>query len=348
MRMRNLFFIFLIILVIFLFFFSFLFYQFNNPKEKNGFSEISFKVEKGQGFREIARNLEKNGLIKSAKTFEIYLFLKGWLGKLKPGNYYLSPSFPLKKIAERIVKGPLLEEVEITIPEGKTIYWLDNLLSEKGVIKKGELINFQPSPSQINRYPFLAQKPKKENLEGFLFPDTYRFPLLVSENNIEVVVNKLLENFSSHLNSTLLEDIEKSGRNLYEVLILASLLEKEIFFSEEKPKTADILLRRLKRKMPLQVDASVVYAKMKKYNLSWLEAADLQEKDYQIDSPYNTYLFLGLPPTPICNPGLDSIKAAVYPEKNNYWYYLTDKKTKKAIFSRTFLEHKKAKKIYLK
>ena len=221
------------------------------------------------------------------------------------------------------------------------------MLSKKGLIKKGSLGNFQPGSSLINKYTFLAQKPREANLEGFLFPDTYRL-FLTTSKSVEPAVNKFLSNFDKHLNNDLRQTIEKKNWNLYEVLILASLIEKEVSSKGDKALVADILERRLKNNKYLQVDASVVYAKMRKNNISWKKALPLQPQDYKINSLYNTYRYKGLPPAPICNPGMDSILAVVFPQKNSYWYYLSNPQTGETIFSKSFRKHKESKFKYLR
>jgi UPF0755 protein len=133
-----------------------------------------------------------------------------------------------------------------------------------------------------------------------------------------------------------------NSHSFYENIIIASLLEKEVLTEIDKRMVADILWRRIEAGMPLQVDATICYAQ----NQSFIDC-QLTEKAFKIDSPYNTYLYKGLPPTPICNPGLESIKAALNPLLNQSWYYLTDRKTGKTIYSQTFEEHKAAKAKYL-
>ncbi len=318
---------------------SFFLYQFNEPKS-NLSKNFQFEIKPGEGFRQISAKLEEEGLINSAKYFNFYVLLKGTASKLKAGIYQLSPNMSPKNIADILYRGPVLKEVSVTIPEGYNIYQIDDLLAKKGIINKNDLINFRPTGSLINKYTFLAQKPREETLEGFLFPDTYRFFIAVNKD-INSVVNKFLKNFNKHLNAYIKEEIEKKGESIYNVLILASLIEKEVYYKDDKLIVADILKKRLKKRMFLQVDASVLYAKMLEKNISWKKAFPLEKEDYKINSLYNTYKYKGLPPSPICNPGIDSILAVVFPEKTNYWYYISDPKTEKTIFSKTFKEHRK-------
>ena len=332
--------------ILFLFSVSFFVYQFNRPA--SGIEKTqSFEIKPGEGFRRIAKDLEEAGLISSDKYFDFYVLYKGLAGELKPGIYKISPNETIEEIAKKIYRGPVLKEVSVTIPEGFNIYQIDSLLAEKGIIKKNSLVNFRPSSALINQFSFLAQKPREANLEGFLFPDTYRFSVTVGKDVVPVV-EKFLKNFDRNLNASLRQTIEREGSTLYRTLILASFIEKEVPEEDDRALVADILERRLKKKMPLQVDASIVYAKMISENVSWEKALPLTGKDYKINSLYNTYLYKGLTPTPICNPGMGSIKAVIYPQKNDYWYYLSDPKGGKTYFSKTLLEHNRKRERYLR
>jgi UPF0755 protein len=175
-----------------------------------------------------------------------------------------------------------------------------------------------------------------ENLEGYLFPDTYYFPLDVSG---EEVVRIMHENFEKKI-APYLKEIEKSGKSLKDIIIMASLIEKEVKTKEEKELVSGILWKRLKAGIPLQVDATITYITGKKTTKIPLE-------DLKIDSPYNTYKYKGLPPAPICNPGLESILAALYPKESDYWYYLS-KPDGKTLFFKDYEEFIVAKAKYLK
>jgi len=277
------------------------------PKEKISSPKI-FSVEKGQGLFEIGENLEKDGLIKSKIFFDFYVILIRKEKNLQAGKYFLSSSMNIPQIVQKIISGDIAK-VKVTIPEGFTVKEIEETL---GIKLPGE------------------------NLEGYLFPDTYYFPIDASG---EEVVKIMRENFEKKI-LPYKEEIEKSGRSLQEIITMASLLEKEVKTKEEKEIVAGILWKRLKAGIPLQVDATITYITGKKTTKISLE-------DLQIDSSYNTYKYKGLPPGPICNPGLESILAALYPKESEYWYYLStpDGKT---LFFKTLEEHNLAKAKYLK
>jgi len=266
-----------------------------------------FSIEKGEGVFEIAKKLENEGIIKNRFLFLSYAVLKEKHKKILAGKYELSASMTIPQILEKFTKGDTAK-IKITIPEGFTIKEIEEKL-------KIDLPN---------------------ELEGYLFPDTYFLPI---DFKAEDVVKVMKENFDKKI-APYLPEIERQGKSLKEVIILASLVEKEVKTKEDKEVVSGILWKRLKAKIPLQVCATIIYITGKKTTKIPLE-------DLKIDSPYNTYKYLGLPPAPICNPGLESILAVIYPKDTDYWYYLTapDGKT---IFSKTFLEHKIAKEKYLK
>jgi len=276
------------------------------PKSFNTEVKI-FSIEKGEGVFEIAEKLEKEGIIKNRFLFLVEAVFKGKHKKILAGKYELKASMTIPQILEKFTKGDI-SKVKITIPEGFTIREIEEKL-------KVDL---------------------PDELEGYLFPDTYYLPI---DFKAEDLVKVMRENFDKKI-APYLSEIEKQGKSLKEVMILASLVEKEVKTKEDKEIVAGILWKRLNAKIPLQVDATITYITGKKTTKISLE-------DLQIDSPYNTYKYLGLPPTPICNPGLESILAVIYPKETDYWYYLTTPEGK-TIFSKTFLEHKIAKEKYLK
>lgn len=313
--------------------------------------EKIFFVKPGDGFRDIADRLESNGFIRNAAVFKFYVVFRGWANKLKAGEYYLSASDAMTEIARKIYEGEKKEEMRLVIPEGFNIFDIDEKLSEAGLIKKGDLVSFKPDKDLEDKYLFLKEIPTSSALhsfiEGFLFPDTYYF-FKTDARFLEPIIAKFLDNFNNKIGGELKKEITKRGLNLYDVLIVASLLEKEIPIFDERDEAAGIIWKRLKNNMPLQIDATVSFIKNnllpQAYNAT---GTKLGPEDYEIDSPYNTYRYKGFPPAPICNPGLESIKAAVFYKDTDFWYYLSDPITKKTIFSKTYDEHRKNRKKYL-
>ena len=313
-----------IILAIFvLFIFGFFFWQgIYLPKTPFG-EEKLFLVEKGQSLFQIAENLEKEGLVKNKFFFDLYVFIKGTQRKLQAGEYFLSPSESITKIAQKLISGDIAKMV-VTIPEG----WTQKQIEER-----------------------IGLKLPGENLEGFLFPDTYYLPVDVTP---EKVVEIMTTNFDKKM-APFKEEIEGQGKTIFEIVIMASLLEKEVKTFEDKELVSGILWKRLENGMPLQVDATITYIK-KTTNLegprSFSEKGEaygsrISIEETKINSLFNTYKYLGLPPGPICNPGIDSIKAAIYPKNSDYWYYLSTPEGK-TIFSKTLEEHNIVKEKYLR
>jgi UPF0755 protein len=207
----------------------------------------------------------------------------------------------------------------------------ENNLQQKGILLSSQNLNRWQIKDFSFEYSTLFQNIALDNsLEGYLFPDSYHLPQGLSEKEI---ADAFLNNFS---NKT--KDLNIPYKNL----IIASILEKEVQTEIDKRMVADILWRRLKENIPLQVDATICYAQ----NQSFIDC-QLTEKAFKIDSQYNTYLYKGLPPSPICNPGLESIKAALNPLSNQSWYYLTDRKTGKTIYSKTYEDHLEMRQKYL-
>jgi len=280
---------------------------------------------------EIAKQLQSQGLIRSASSFKLYAIISGNAHRLKPGLYAISSASTSIELVRSLVAGPA-KEINVLISEGKTMREVDEVLAKHGIIKRGELVNLRVT-NYYDEFPFLRGA---RSFEGFLFPDTYRF---FFESSPDKVVRVFLKNFSAKV-SPLISDgssvnwdgipISRRGIfNITEIITIASMIEKEVPDSAERRLVADIIYRRLKISMPLQIDATVDYAEI-------------------YSERYNTYKHAGLPPGPIANPGLDAIEAVLNPRASNYLYYLSDPKTNKTIFSRDFEEHKENKLKYLR
>lgn len=282
-----------------------------------------FTVEAGEGFRDIAGHLAEENLIRSRLAFEVLSLFTGSATKLKPGVYELSPAMSSYEALSELVLGSH-REVSVKIPEGASIYEIDKILSDAGVLKTGSIIGFN----------------KSTKIEGRLFPDTYRF-FLGSET--KEVVDKFLENFRMKAQPVLSGDKNNGEANL----ILASLVEKEVPEDSDREIVAGILKKRLKAGMPLQVDATICYIKKFSARIPSQNCYPLTPLDFKIDSPYNTYLHRGLPPAPIGNPGISAINAVLRPKNTEYWYYLSDPKTKRTIFAKTLEEQSKNRETYL-
>lgn len=284
---------------------------------------VPIVVERGEGLKEIAQLLINEQLIRSASAFKLYAILSGNAHQLKPGLYTISQSSSTIDIIHSLVSGPA-KEISVLIPEGATLADMDATLTRYGILRKGALLGLRVSDF-YDDYPFLRGA---RGFEGFFFPDTYRFYF---GSEPAAVAKVLLGNYATRVGPLIADEnkidwdnIPITRRGIYnslQITTIASLIEKEVPDSAERKIVADIIYRRLKIGMALQIDATRDYAKEK-------------------GSRYDTYANPGLPPGPIASPGLDAIEAALNPKSSSYLFYLSDPKTGKTIFSKTFEEHK--------
>jgi UPF0755 protein len=305
------------------------------PAAPAGAEFLKFTVSPGDGFWETSARLEAAGIIRSAFAFRAIALASGAAPRLKPGEYLLNPAAGAWEIISELVAGAN-REVRVTIPDGASVYLIDKILSDAGVLEKGKFQNY------VFSLP--------EKVEGRLFPDTYRF---FSGSSPAEVFRKLSENFAAKALPVLSGETGLSGSGApgpdkaEENLILASLLEKEVPDGEERRIVAGILLKRLAAGVPLQVDAAICYVKQR-LRSEYVPCYPLSPDDFKLKSAYNTYLNRGLPPGPIGSPGLDAIRAAMSPVKSPYWYYLSDPATGKTIFAETLEEHAANRARYLR
>jgi len=265
----------------------------------NDDKSIDFIVPKGSSVSIIGKNLEKAGLIKNAIVFKFYVQVTSSQNKIQAGEFQLASSFTLSQILDKLKKGP--SEIWVTIPEG--------LRREEIATKFSTTLD---KDEEFTKEFLTLTKDK----EGYLFPDTYLFPKTATATQI---VNKLTSTFNKKISDV-----------TYKQVIMASMLERETFADREKPIVAGILYKRIKNDWPLQVDATLQYIKG-----DWKPVYSI---DKELNSPFNTYKNLGLPPSPISNPGLSSIEAAISPEESEYWYYIHDNDAK-IHFAKTLEEH---------
>jgi UPF0755 protein len=307
--------------------------------------EAIFNIEKGQGLEEIALNLESENLIKDDFYFKVYALLTGKTKDIKAGTYELNSSLTVPQILEKFVGGETFK-IEITIPEGFNLKQIEEALSEK----MGRPVFFEFSAKDFkDSFSFLAKVSDGESLEGFLFPDTYLLDPMVQDKEIAEI---FLKNFDKKFNQDFREKIETQQKNIFEIITMASLLEKEVKTKEDKEIVSGILWKRIEIGMPLQVDATIAYIENDiendiKNDIENEKTSKVSYEETKIDSPYNTYKYKGLPKGPISNPGLESINAALNPKKSDYLYYLS-KPDGQTVFSRTLEEHNIAKAKYLK
>jgi UPF0755 protein len=259
---------------------------------------------------DIATLLQKEGLIKNSLVFRLYIKDKGWDKDLKPGRYQFSKAQSMVQIVD-LLKSGVTQDFWVTIPEGKRREEIAKILADKFA---SENLNFS--------MPDFLEDSK--NIEGYLFPDTY---LIARTMTASDVVKLMRKTFDQKINDELKVKASNQGLSFQEVLITASMVEREAKFAVDRPKIAGVILNRFKIGMALQVDATIQYA------LGQQKCGDKigqvcnwwpQVTDTKLKSKYNTYLNNGLPPAPICNPGLSVIQAVLNPDKHNYLYYLAE------------------------
>lgn len=265
--------------------------------EKNNKTEITFVVGKGEGVREIANSLKKENLIKDPIAFFLLVrFQLNLDNKIQAGDHRLSKSMTAEQIAKALTVAS--NDIWITIPEGLRAQEISDILQK-------EIPSYQTS-----------WRTDLQGNEGYLFPDTYLIPRTAE---IDLILSVFKNNFKEKY-ATL-----NTGKTQNEIVTVASLIEREAKYQEDRPLVASVIYNRLEIGMGLNIDATVQYALgFQEDKKNWWKK-DLTFDDLKINSPYNTYLHAGLPPTPIANPGLASLEAAVNPARTNYFYYISDK-----------------------
>lgn len=308
-------------------------YLFNREASfSHGSSSIgqAFEIKSGEGVAEIGQNLEQAQLVKSKYYFDYYVWKAGSKGKIKAGKYELRGSMTIPEIVQVLSLGEIVSnEVKITFPEGTSAAGMADILKERGFDGDGFLKDTDSVSDSATNYAFLKGVPGNSGLEGFLFPDTYIF---WKDAKPEQIANRMLENFDEKLTPQMRQDIQSQGKSVFQIVTMASILEKEVKTPDDMKIASGIFWDRIGAGMPLQSCATIAYVLGK-------EKKQYSVEDTQTPSPYNTYINRGLPPGPIDNPGMNSIVAAIYPTKTGYNYFLTDPATGKTIFSKTLEEH---------
>jgi UPF0755 protein len=276
-------------------------------------------VPEGESVQAIGNDLQAQGVIRSPLTFRILMIVFGHERGARAGDYLFKEPPSVFTVARAISTGAFgLQPLRIRIPEGATT-------QQMAVIFAGELQRF-------NAKNFLEEA---QPMEGHLFPDTYFF---LQNANEQSVIQAMHGNFNDHM-ATIQSDFASSTRSMNDIIIMASILEREAFNAEDRRMIAGVLWNRIDRHMALQVDATFLYTLGK-------GTFQLTKKDLSTDSPYNTYMNKGLPPTPIGSPSMDSIIAALHPINNSYLYYLADRNGV-TYYSKTYEEHLQKKLEYL-
>ncbi|MGH9366341.1 MAG: endolytic transglycosylase MltG [Thermoanaerobaculia bacterium] len=276
----------------------------------------------------IFRRLDAEGVIGNARLAELYYRFLSGATPLQAGEYRFDRPMPLPEVIRRMGRGEVVQHT-VVVPEGLTAEETIRLFTDQGI---GTPESFRAALADTALAPGLALG--APDLEGFLFPDTYR---LTRSSSAQQVVERMVGQFRNHFTPELRERVRALGLTPRQAVTLASIVEKETSLSREAPVVAGVYLNRLDRGMRLQADPSVTYAL--KRDGKWM--GFLRRADYTYDSPFNTYLYDGLPPGPICNPGLSALTAAVNPARTEFLYFVADW-SGGHTFSRTFEQHLQA------
>ncbi|MDF2927865.1 endolytic transglycosylase MltG [Anaerospora sp.] len=307
------------------FFIAGLLYGAAQPISFTSSEPVTIIIKQGMSANEIAALLRQQGLIKNTTLFRMYVHWSGFSNSLQAGEYTFTPDMNMPKMITMLAKGEVSYS-QITIPEGLTIEQIAALLESKQIANaakfKAAAKDYQPF-AYIDADTRVGYKP-----EGFLFPDTYRVPRGIKEEELlQFMVSEFDRNFTPQMR----EKAKKQGLTIREVMILASLVEKEARIEKDRPVIAGVFLNRIRQAMPLQSCATIQY-------LLGYPKAELTIKDTEIPSPYNTYLNMGLPPGPIANAGTASIMAVLEPALTDYLYFVADNEGVHH-FSKTYDEH---------
>jgi UPF0755 protein len=289
-------------------------------------------VKKGMPLRKISSMLEQEGIIRNSRVFTWIANLRGKESGIKAGEYEFHAGMSFFQVLDALEKGQVKRHL-VTIAEGYSLFQIAQFLDELKIVGKKEFLEKASSPALILSLglPLSASGKPAPSLEGYLFPNTYN---LMRETPPEEIIQVMVQQFKKVFNKELIQRGSQLGLSQKEVVILASIIEKETSLPEEKPLVSAVFHNRLKKKIPLQSDPTVIYG-IKNFN------GNLTKADLQRPTPYNTYLFSGLPPTPICNPGKESILAALYPAPVSYFYFVS-KNDGSHFFSSHIEEHNQA------
>lgn len=293
--------------------------------ESNVERSIQVKIREGTSTAEIADKLAERGVIKSKLKFRILARLRGYDDKLRPGSYSFTADMDDDEVFAKLLTGEK-RLIQFTIPEGFGVKEIAERLQNLDLADKAE---FLKAAADFAPYEYMK---KRENVfyaaEGFLFPDTYA---VESDMEVAEILDLMAGTLNKKLTMSMRKQAEAMGLSIYDLITLASLVEREVRFPEDRPIVAQVLLKRLKLNMPLQTDATLQY-------LMDTPKEDVSIEDTQIDSPYNTYQHTGLPPGPIANPGMAAIEAVLHPAETDYLYFVADRRGHNH-YANTYEEH---------
>lgn len=304
-------------------------YYLKTPAGKGSDDQIFFVLE-GSSLSDVACELEMKGIVNRKNLFLIWARLMGYGRNIKSGEYRLGPGMSPLKILDILARGVIVTH-SVTIPEGFTRTQIGELLRGKALVDEKEFLKITGDSKIANSYGIAGP-----GLEGYLYPDTYQFSRGLSTAS---VVDVMVKHFWKVM-TPFQERIKEQRLTVEQVVILASIVEKETGCAEERPVIASVFLNRLKKGIRLESDPTVIYG-IKDFD------GNLRRKDLVTRTPYNTYVIRGLPPGAIANPGQEAIRAVLYPAETEYLYFVS-KNNGSHHFSKTLSEHNRAVRIYQK
>ena len=311
-------------------FVGFLIVFISNPPQ-NGHGVVELKVDRGEPFFSVVSRLKEEGVITNERLFTLWARVWSLDKRIHWGLYRFELPMAPRKVLDQMVLGRGVFH-RVTVPEGLTQRDIAYLLEKEGLANSEKFLNAANNPAILSMLGIEAQR-----VEGYLFPDTYYFPASASVQDILIA---MVENFEESFTPMMEEQARKLGLERHEVVTLASLVEKETGVEAERPLVSAVFHNRLRGRIPLQSDPTVIYG-LKTFT------GNLTRKDLRRPSPYNTYLIQGLPPGPICNPGLSSLQAALLPAEVKHLYFVS-KNDGTHFFSKTIREHNRAVNQYQK
>lgn len=290
------------------------------------------RIPQGMGATQITELLTEEGLIANPTFFRLLVKIEGVEQSLQAGSYLLSPQMRPLEIIDNLVSGRITSE-RVVIPEGFEIRQIAAVLAERGLANKERFIELASDASLVFGENIPIELPI-QSLEGYLFPDTYHFSEGQTEEDL---IGQMVDRFIEVTQKQVVSLLEESEFSLHEVVTLASIVEREIMVDRERPIVASVYLNRLAIDMPLQADPTVRYVTAE-------ERPQVLYRDLEIDSPYNTYRYRGLPPGPIASPGLASMLAVLDPAETNYFFFVS-KRDGTHEFTETYDEHLQARRL---
>jgi len=311
------------------------------PANRDDSREVAFVIESGETVSTVAYHLHGIGLIGDAELFRRVVQYWGADGDIQVGVYSLRPDMTMEEIMRQLQHGRMPSK-KVTIPEGWRAEQIAGLLAEEELVSEQEFV--QAVALGRTGHGFLRDRPPESSLglEGFLFPDTYELP---QQTTAARVIDIMLQNWDQRVSPEIRDKASELGMTMYEIVTLASIVEREAVVGEERPIIAGVYLNRLEKGMYLQSDPTVQYAKgYSEATGSWWNRM-IQEEAITVVSPYNTFLNPGLPPGPICNPGLAAIKAVLVPESSDYLFFY-HKGDGSHAFAVTYEEHLRNEEMY--